>query len=68
MISANVTANGSGQATLAIEPMLRRSPSDNDALNLAPPYIEGLLDGDQRGWTVSNAKNVGLQFRITEAE
>lgn len=48
----DVTANGSGQATLTIEPALRYSPADGDTVRLNAP--EGLwrLTQDEIGVTV----------------
>lgn len=43
-VKAAVTANGSGQATLSIQPPLRTSPADNAALNVNPAKIEGFLE------------------------
>lgn len=38
------SAGASGRATLAIEPLLRAVPADNDVVELAAPAIEGLLE------------------------
>lgn len=58
----------SGALTATIAPMLRVSPTDNDVIDISTPKIEGFLDGNERSWTISTARHVGLQFRITEAE
>lgn len=64
------TASGPGgvMADLAINPMIRRAPADNSAAGFAEPKIEGLLSGNEGGWTVDVARTVGLAFTITERE
>lgn len=64
-VQASVTANGSGQATLSIWPMLRVSPADNTALDFATPRIEGWLD-IAPGWTVTPDWTVETGFDIEE--
>ena len=49
MLTADVTANGSGQATLTFTPAIRRSPADNAAI---------LLDGNASDETVRMACEV----------
>lgn len=39
VITANATANGSGQVTLAFEPAIRTSPADNLVLGIANPTV-----------------------------
>lgn len=66
-IAAPVQFSSSGTATLELEPLLRRSPADNAAVELAAPVIEGLLDGPP-GWTIDAGRLVrGLTFAIEEA-
>lgn len=38
MVTADVTANGSGQATITFEPALRVSPANNAPLTIVSPY------------------------------
>lgn len=61
-----VTANGSGQASIPIAPMLRASPADNAALNFTAPQIEGFLGGGDVDWSLNVLKHVGVRFVITE--
>lgn len=68
MIKANVTASAGGAATLTIEPPLRRAPSDNAVVELAVPKIEGFPRGNETGWNVNTAMNVGLSFTLVERE
>jgi hypothetical protein len=63
---AQVTANGSGNATVQITPLLRSQLFAGDAVNLAAPVLEGWLSGDEYGWTLEAAHTVGLQFTVTE--
>lgn len=63
--TAAVTANGSGQATVAIRPMLRASPPDNAVVEVAQPRIEGFVKTDVM-FSVDAARLVGLTFEIEE--
>ena len=63
---AEVVADASGKATVAILPMLRASTADGDAVEIARPKIEGLLEGDSRSWTPGVALLTGLEFTIKE--
>jgi len=67
MAAADVTLNGSGAGSIAIEPPLRAEAADGDAINLAAPVIEGLLSQGPVPWTIDAARRFGLQFTITEA-
>jgi hypothetical protein len=62
------TAAVSGGASLPIEPMIRKAPSNNAVVEVAAPKIEGYLAGRDQGWTVDVARLVGLAFTITERE
>jgi len=66
-VTAAVTANGSGQATLVLHPMLRASPADNAALNVNPATIEGFatVSEGSAGITVERIM-AGLSFTIKE--
>jgi hypothetical protein len=66
-VDAEVTANGSGQATLSISPMLRIEPDDNDEVHLARPMIEGFIMGEEWRWEMSLEHNMGIEFEIQEA-
>ena len=48
-VAGDITANGSGQATLAFSPPLRTSPADNAALDVATPSAIFMLAGDDQG-------------------
>jgi len=63
--TAQVTANGSGQATVAIRPMLRASPPNDAVVEIAAPKIEGFVKTDPM-FEVNAAQHVGLSFEIEE--
>lgn len=65
---ADVTANGSGAATVQFLPMLKVSPPAGSVCEFAAPKIEGFVDGNEQGWTVGMVANVGLTFKINEAQ
>lgn len=62
---ANVTANGSGQATVLLRTMLRFPPADNDVVEIADPKVEGFVR-DLGEWSVGVDHLVGLQFTVRE--
>ncbi|MET0439132.1 MAG: hypothetical protein ABW043_16730 [Devosia sp.] len=64
-VNAAATANGSGQLTLSITPMLRRSPNDNDIVELETPLIEGFLTSDV-SWVYTPGNWQGMSFTIEE--
>ncbi|MGH2926641.1 MAG: hypothetical protein ACRDL8_00370 [Solirubrobacteraceae bacterium] len=66
-LSANATVDGSGNATLAIAPILRAVPASGAALNFATPVIEGFVEGQSEDWTIDMLAFVGLpSFTVTE--
>lgn len=66
MLSASGVADTSGVATLPIEPPLRVSPGDNDVVEIALPYIEGLL-ADAPSWMLDVDRLArGFSFAIEE--
>lgn len=68
MVTSAETANGSGQVTIPIKPMLRVSPADNDVVEIAQPNIEGFLSGTSQNWTIDLVQSIGLTFSITESQ
>jgi hypothetical protein len=62
------TVNLSGDITLQVEPMLRRSFTDGCTINLVEPMIEGLVVGDEATWKMSVDHNYSIAFTIEEAE
>jgi hypothetical protein len=68
ILTAAATASGTGRAAFAVEPMMRTFYANGAQIEVDEPMIEGFLEGNRRDWTLDLAMNVGLQFRITEAE
>jgi len=65
--TAAVAANGSGQATLPIRPLLRASPADNATLNVNPAKIEGFASVGDSAFGISVNRLVeGLTFTLEE--
>lgn len=64
--TADTTANGSGVMALPIFPMLRVSPSDGAVCEFAVPMIEGLISGNEIGWTLARFGTDGVGFTVTE--
>lgn len=66
--TADITANGSGQATLAFAPAIRVAPLDNAAIIVAAPTcIVRLADDDQGRLTYEEARQAGGSLSIVEA-
>jgi hypothetical protein len=59
------TANGSGQATIELNELLRDSFADNTVVNLAEPQVEGLLLGDW-SWSVDVNRVFPIEFSLKE--
>jgi hypothetical protein len=64
--AANVEANGAGEATVTLEPMLRMEPVDGDELLFARPEIQGLVTGEERAWRASINRTVEIEFEVEE--
>lgn len=67
MVTASTVANGSGQASVPIWPMLRRPTVADAVIELAAPKIEGFVDPGQE-WSISSLRALGLSFTIKERE
>jgi hypothetical protein len=65
-VDAEVIANGTGQATLSISPMLRIEPADNAVCHFGKPMIEGYILGDEWRWQMSLEHHIAIQFDIEE--
>lgn len=63
----DVTADGSGNATLDIFPRLRESPGNNDAITKASCKGTFRLLGNDVEWTTDDAMLYGIAFRAIEA-
>lgn len=65
--AAQATADGTGDATVTIAPMLRTALAGNELVHVAAPVIEGFVDGDELAWELSLANHFGLSFTVEEA-
>ncbi|CAA2991076.1 Hypothetical predicted protein, partial [Olea europaea subsp. europaea] len=59
-------ANGSGRAILSIEPMLRISPADADAISFTPT-IQGFIDGVGLDWDDQFRRWQRFSFTLSES-
>lgn len=62
----DVAANGSGQATLLIQNLLRAPLAAGDVVNMVNPKIEGWLTGLD-SWTIDRGRMTVFEFVIEEA-
>lgn len=73
-VTGDVTANGSGVASVTIRPSLRVSPADNDVVEVTTPKIEGFVRaGSVNGQVLNRYKRQGghlkgLSFTIEERQ
>ena len=59
MVTANVSTNGSGEATISFKPALRSSPADNTAILFGlSAYVELVLEDDLQSMWDSNQNDV----------
>lgn len=56
-----------GTATLSLTTPLRVSPADNDVVHFAKPYIEGIVEGEEWGWTLSSDRVIPISFSVEES-
>lgn len=56
-VIADVTSDGSGNATITFEPALRASPSDGAAITTTDPSATFMLANSRSGWTNENGSN-----------
>ncbi len=67
MVTADVTSDGSGNATIAFEPVLRAAPADNATIiTTNPKCIMRLVDDNQAGWDTNNNSLYGYTFSAVE--
>lgn len=64
--TATVTASAAGTATIVIQNLLRVPLVGGEAIKLAPPEVEGFLEGDVEG-ALDTTRNASFSFTITEA-
>ena len=67
MVVEDANSNGSGEATLAIEPPIRSAPADNAALTVTSAVCEmALVDDDQAAWDADQMSIYGISFSGVE--
>ncbi len=67
-VGADVRADGSGRAVLALADTLLRYPfADGARVHIEQPMIEGIVEGDDFEWTLSVAHHTAIDFTIEEA-
>lgn len=68
MFTADATANGSGNLSAAIFPLLRTALSTNDVIEIAQPKIEGLvMPGEEISWQIGLDNAREFSFSVLEA-
>jgi hypothetical protein len=61
-----VTANGSGFATMQIEPPLRAPFADGSVVQISTPYIEGFVVSENFSWSVEERMRTPLSIAVEE--
>ena len=67
MIVADISTNGSGQATLQIEPPLKTAISNDDVVVYASTKAVMRMDANDLGWNANNVSLYGISFSCTES-
>ncbi len=67
MITADVSADGAGEATLTFEPVLRASPADNAPIVTSNPKARMRMLTNLAGWKISAAQRYGFALAAMEA-
>jgi hypothetical protein len=65
-LTADFTANGSGQVTLDFWPGLREAPADNAPLTLASAKGLFMLAGNAAGWSQEDVRDFGISLECVE--
>lgn len=65
-VYANVTANGSGLATVQIEPALRFPFPDGATVLMQTPYVQGFLAGETFSYSIEEVKMTPISITIEE--
>lgn len=63
-----VTADGSGDASVAIVPMLRVSLAGNEVIEIDDVTVEGFLDGPKTEWSKLSMDLITVKITVREAE
>lgn len=67
MVVEDANSDGSGNATLSIEPALRESPADNAPITISSPKVTMRLVEDVASWDLDTALFYGFSFSAVEA-
>ena len=67
-IATGAVADGTGNATVELNELLRTDFADNAAFNIAEPQIEGLVQGDVADWTTPVDQLTAISFTIKERQ
>ena len=65
-LTATVRADAAGDAALSIKPPLRAPFASGDRVELAAPWIEGFIDGEEWGWSVGVDRLIAPGFTVEE--
>ena len=66
IVTADVTSDGAGNATIAFEPALRTSPAHAAPLTIANPYFIARLDSDAPSWNLRAPYFHSFSFEASE--
>lgn len=66
-VLADVSTNGSGEATLTLWPHIRTAPSDNAAVTISNTVGRWRLASSESSWSVNEASIYGISFSCMEA-
>ena len=65
-LTETVRAGADGRAALTVEPPLRDFFANGATVELAAPWIEGFVDGEEWGWSVPVNRLVAVAFAVEE--
>lgn len=68
MITANVSSNGSGEATLTFKPALRAAPADNSPITVSGCTCTMILDSDSQAMWSSDYNGIYDELTFTAHE
>ncbi|RDC59791.1 hypothetical protein HME9302_00007 [Alteripontixanthobacter maritimus] len=65
-VAQTAVADAIGLASVDIVPPLRAPFADGDRVELARPFVQGFLDGDEWGWAVPINRLIAVGFMLEE--
>jgi hypothetical protein len=68
MVTQGISANGSGNVTVQIAPIMRNSPNDGGVIEITNPTLEGFISLASRklSWDIQLVRRVGIKLSIVE--